>query len=357
MTQTESSHAPKDGGQHLRLAIPEELYGARLDRSLAELLPERSRSFLKKLFDREGIHLDGAPAKPAQKVRAGQSIDVFIPEAEPLEAEAEDLPLDIMYEDDDIMVVNKRPGMVSHPSHGHRGGTLVNALLHHYGDSLSAIGGVLRPGIVHRLDKDTSGCLVAAKNDAAHAGLMRQFMAREVGKTYLALTEGAPKPPAGKVEGNMGRSTRDRKLHAMLKTGGRHSLTEYRTLENYGAVALVECRLFTGRTHQARVHMAFVGAPIICDRDYGRREVFTEGDARAALALMCRGEKLPTRAGQGAVLLNRQGLHALELCFHHPVSGEALRFTAELPADMLAVLGPFRAARQGGECAAAAERK
>lgn len=350
MMQSDIDIHPQAGGEHKRLVVTEELSGTRLDRAVAELLPGRSRAFVKKLFDRGAIHMDGDPAKPAQKVRAGQVIDVFIPEPETLAAEAEDLPLDILYEDDDIIVVNKRPGMVAHPSQGHRDGTLVNALLHHYGDSLSAIGGVLRPGIVHRLDRDTSGCLVAAKNDAAHAGLMRQFMAREVGKTYLALTEGAPKPPLGRVEGNMGRSTRDRKVHAMLRTGGRHSLTEYRTLENYGMVALVECRLFTGRTHQARVHMAFVGAPILCDRDYGRREVFTDGDVRAALACMCRGEKPPARAGQGAVILDRQALHAMELGFRHPASGQSLHFTAELPADMLSVLAPFRAVRQKGDC-------
>ncbi len=338
---------PRDGEERLVLAVPDDLAGRRLDHALARLLPDRSRAFIRKLFEQGLVRLDGEDAKPARKVKPGQAVLLHIPAATPLEAEAEDIPLRVLFEDDDILVLDKAPGIVAHPSQGHRGGTLVNALLHHYGDSLSAIGGVLRPGIVHRLDRDTSGCLVAAKNDAAHAGLMRQFMEREVTKIYLALTEGAPKPAEGRVEGNMGRSTRDRKVHAMLKTGGRHSLTLYKTVENYGAVALVECRLLTGRTHQARVHLASVGAPVLCDRDYGRRERFTDGDVRAALAWMLRGERIPATAGQGRTLLERQGLHAWQLGFRHPGTGEALHFTAPLPADMAAALEPFRAARRG----------
>ncbi len=339
----------REDGERVDALVPEELAGGRLDQVLAEMLPGRSRAFIRKAFDRGGALADGVPAKPSQKVRAGQRIELLIPPAEALEARPEDLPLDILHEDDDILVLDKRPGIVVHPSQGHREGTLVNALLHHYGERLSAIGGVLRPGIVHRLDRDTSGCLVVAKNDAAHAGLMRQFMERAVGKTYLALTEGAPKPAAGKVEGNIGRSTRDRKLHAMLKTGGRHSLTEYRTLENYGAVALVECRLLTGRTHQARVHMAHAGSPVLCDREYGLRAAYTDGDVRAAIALMTRGEALPVRAGQGRALLGRQGLHAAALRFRHPANGAEVCFEAPVPADMLAVLEAFRKARREGE--------
>lgn len=345
IAKDKSGNAMQTGAEHIELAVPESRSGKRLDQVLADLLPGRSRAFIRKIFDRGEALADGLPAKPAQKVKAGQIINLTIPAAEPLEAKPEDLPLDILYEDEHLLVLNKRPGMVSHPSQGHREGTLVNALLHHYGEALSAIGGVLRPGIVHRLDKDTSGCLVAAKTDAAHAGLMRQFMNREITKIYLALTEGAPKPQSGTIEGNIGRSTRDRKLHAMLKTGGRPSLTVYRTLENYGALALVECRLLTGRTHQARVHMAHAGAPILCDREYGRREAYTDGDAHAALALMTKGEKLPSRAGQGHVLLARQGLHAARLQFRHPAAEEEMSFEAPFPDDMASVLEPFRKAR------------
>lgn len=336
---------PPAAGRRRILDVPAELAGSRLDQALALLLPEHSRAFVKKLFERGTIELSGAAAKPALRVKGGETIRVFIPDAEPLEAVAEDLPLDVLYEDADIIVVDKRPGMAAHPSQGHRDGTLVNALLHHYGESLSGIGGVLRPGIVHRLDMNTSGCLAAAKSDAAHRDLVRQFMDREVEKIYLALTDGVPRPAAGKVEGNMGRGQRDRRLHAMLKSGGRYSLTHYRTLENYGAVALVECRLLTGRTHQARVHLARTGAPVLCDRDYGGREEFGENDLAAALELFRRGTAARA-AGTGRPLLSRQGLHAWRLCFRHPADGRRLEFEAPLPADMLSVLEPLRAARR-----------
>lgn len=334
-----------ESGERFHLEIPETLTGSRLDQAVAALLPDRSRAFIKKLFDQGGITLVGAVAKPALRVKAGQAVEVFVPEARALELEPQALPLDVLYEDDDLVVINKRPGMVAHPSQGHWDGTLVNALLHHYGESLSEIGGVLRPGIVHRLDRDTSGCLVAAKNDRAHAGLMRQFMEREVGKTYLAITDGVPRPLFGKVEGNMGRSSRDRRVQAMVGTGGRYSLTEYRTVENYGLLALVECRLMTGRTHQARVHMAHVGAPVLCDEEYGKGGVVREGDLRFMLGMMEKGTGDRGLRGSGAIVLARQGLHAWRLEFRHPVSGVEMEFEAELPQDMAAVLAPFRQSR------------
>lgn len=321
--------------------------GERLDTALAALLPDRSRAFIKKLLDRNHITLDGRPVKPSLKLKGTETIHVHIPEPEPLTAKAEDLPLNVLYEDNDVIVINKQPGMVAHPSQGHRDGTLVNALLHHYGDSLSGIGGVLRPGIVHRLDKDTTGCLCAAKNDNAHKKLIQQFMERDVEKLYLAITDRPPKPVSGKVEGNIGRSTRDRKLHAMLKTGGRHSLTYYETLENYGPLALVRCRLMTGRTHQARVHLATLGSPVLCDRDYGRQDCFTRRELDNALHLFRHGADDPSKRGQGgAILLNRQALHAAELSFHHPVTGERLHFSAPIPPDMLSVLTPLREAKK-----------
>lgn len=347
MTDEMKNNTP--GGEHFNYIVPPEQSGQRLDQALASLMPDRTRAFIKKLFDRGLVSIDTLTAKPALKVKEGAKVSVFVPDPEPLNVEAQPLPLDILYEDNDLVVVNKRPGMVAHPSHGHRDGTLVNALLHHYGDSLSGIGGVLRPGIVHRLDRDTSGCLVAAKNDKAHAGLMRQFMGREVGKIYLALTEGPPRPLNGKVEGNIGRSSRDRKLHAMIKTGGRYSLTEYRTLENYGLVALVECNLHTGRTHQARVHLAHLGSPVLCDADYGKRSVFREGDLQYALDLMSTGGGNRRCLGSGKVVLGRQGLHAWQLSFRHPSSNEEMTFTAPLPEDMSAVLEPFRKVRRGEE--------
>ncbi len=331
--------------ERLSLVVPPECSGQRLDAALAALRPEFSRAFLKKLLDRDAVRVDGAPCKASQKLRGGETVAIAVPRPETLEAVPEALPLHILYEDEHLIVIDKQPGMVVHPSQGHRTGTLVNALLHHYGDSLSGIGGVLRPGIVHRLDKDTSGCLCAAKTDAAHRRLIQMFMSREVEKTYLALTDRPPRPVSGKVEGNMGRSARDRKLHALLPKGGRHSLTYYETLENYGALALVRCRLMTGRTHQARVHLASLGSPVLCDREYGRQEVFTEREAECAVHLFRHGVPDGAKRGQGGkVLLARQALHAAELAFSHPATGEAMRFASPLPGDMLAVLEPFRRA-------------
>ncbi len=336
--------------KNIAVVCPPELAGRRLDQALAELVPDLSRAFLKKLLDGGGVVMDGGAPKASHRLKGGERIELSIPEAVPLEAEAEDLPLDVLYEDNDLVVVNKHPGMVAHPSQGHRGGTLVNALLHHYGETLSGIGGVLRPGIVHRLDKDTSGCLVAAKNDATHHRLIEQFMERSVEKSYLAITDGVPKPVSGKVEGQIGRSRRDRKLHAMLNTGGRHSLTYYRTLENYGAIALVACDLKTGRTHQARVHLAHIGAPILCDKDYGRgADRFTSADLERALALFRHGDAGRAAPAPFRVLLDRQALHAWRLAFEHPSTGQRLEFEAPLPADMLAVLEPLRRSRRDME--------
>lgn len=337
-----------EGGRTLAFLLSPDQAGLRLDLALAALLPEHSRAFVKKLLDYGGVVVDGKPGKAGLKVHGGENVTLFIPDPQPLAASAENLPLDVLYEDEALVVINKRPGMVAHPSPGHRDGTLVNALLHHYGDELSGIGGTLRPGIVHRLDKDTSGCLVAAKTDAAHRALVQQFMEREVEKIYLAVTEGVPRPVSGMVEANIGRSRRDRKLHAVLSSGGRHSLTHYRTVENYGVLALVECRLMTGRTHQARVHLAHVGAPVLCDKEYGRRELFTSGDARRGVEVFRGGRALEGSYGGGPErpLLERQALHAWKLSFQHPLDGRALFFEASLPEDMLAVLEPFRQARR-----------
>lgn len=343
----EQSSGPAAAPSVAVLFCPAEFSGQRLDQALAALLSGRSRAFVKKVIDTGGVTVDGEPGKAARRMKGGEELRIAIPAPAPLEVKAEAIDLDVLYEDADLIVVNKRPGMVAHPSQGHHEGTLVNALLHHYGDSLSGIGGVLRPGIVHRLDKDTSGCLVAAKNDRAHQGLMEQFMSREVAKAYLAITDGVPRPVSGKVEGQIGRSAKNRQIHAMLKSGGRHSLTRYRTLENYGSLALVQCDLETGRTHQARVHLAHLGAPVLCDRDYGKREFFTDLDLDAALALFRTGSAAPTTgpARPARILLERQALHAWRLSFRHPGDGRGLAFEAPIPADMLAILGPLRRAK------------
>lgn len=332
--------------KHLSRRIPPDMAGKRLDHALTALFPDMSRAFLRKLLDNGDVLLDNAAPKPSHKLKGGEHVAIHVPEAVKLEAEPENLPLDILYEDADLAVVNKRPGMVAHPSQGHRDGTLVNALLHHYGDSLSAIGGVLRPGIVHRLDKDTSGCLVAAKNDATHHKLIQQFMERSVEKRYLAITDGVPRPVGGTVEGRIGRSKKDRKLHAMLHSGGRHSLTVYKTVENYGVLALVCCDLKTGRTHQARVHMAHTGAPVLCDKDYGKRGEYTTIDMAKGMALLQYGQVERAVFPPFAVLLARQALHAWQLAFNHPTDGRRLEFEAPLPDDMAGVLAPFRRARE-----------
>lgn len=336
-----------DSGECKTIIIPPECEGMRLDLVIRRFADDVSRSRIHKLFDDGLVRLDGAPSKSAYRVRGGETLEFSIPKpVPPLTAAPEDIPINTLYEDDDIIVINKSPDMVVHPSKGHHTGSLVSALLWRYGSSLSGIGGVTRPGIVHRLDKDTSGCLVIAKNDAAHGGLMRQFMDRRVQKNYLAITRGVPKPLSGSVEGQIGRNPANRKQHAMLKSGGRHSLSVYETIENYGSLALVRVELKTGRTHQARVHLASLGSPVLCDAEYGKESSFSTLDLHRALEIFRFG-----RAGQGAppaagMLLARQALHAWQLSFAHPVTGAPLAFEAPLPADMLAVLEPLRAARQ-----------
>lgn len=340
--------SPKESLNVITAVCPNAMSGQRVDRALAALVPDQSRAALQRLLDRGLVLVDGAAVKPAFKVRGGETIAVAIPPPETISLQPEDLGLEILFEDDELVVVNKRPGMVAHPSPGHRDGTLVNALLHHCAGGLSGVGGEVRPGIVHRLDKDTSGCLVAAKNDASHRALMQQFMSRETRKTYLALTDGVPKPLSGRVEGKIGRHPVNRRLHAMLKSGGRESLTLYETRENHGVLALVSCELHTGRTHQARVHLASVGAPVLCDSDYGRRKIYTDVDLLEWLELVNTGRLVPGRhAGKPAkVLLSRQALHAWRLSFRHPVSGAWMEFEAPMPGDMLGVLEAFRAGRR-----------
>jgi len=241
----------------------------------------------------------------------------------------EGIPLTVLFEDADLIVIDKPAGMTAHPAPGNETGTLVNALLAHCGDSLSGIGGVARPGIVHRLDKDTSGVMVAAKTDRAHAGLSALFATHDIERTYIALTRGAPSPERGRIETRIGRSSSDRKKMAVLKSGGRDAVTDYVVQQTYGTpakpggaalAARVACTLHTGRTHQIRVHMAASGAPILGDPAYGSGS-----------------PSLPVRAAIAEAGLSRQALHAAVLGFVHPVTGEALRFETPLPLDMAAL--------------------
>ncbi|KRB50651.1 RNA pseudouridine synthase [Phenylobacterium sp. Root700] len=304
------------------VTIPPEAAGARLDKTLAEHVEDLSRARIQALMAEGLISLNGNVLTDASaKTRAGD-YQVLIPPPAPAEPQPEAIPLSILYEDADLIVIEKPPGMAVHPAPGNETGTLVNALLHHCGDSLSGIGGVARPGIVHRLDKETSGVLVAAKSDAAHQGLSKLFATHDIDRVYIALVRGAPQPPKGTIISRLGRSTHDRKKIAVLKTGGREAITHYQTERTFGpagkpTAARISCQLETGRTHQIRVHMASKGTPCLGDPVYGSGP--PAGPVREAIA----------DAG-----LKRQALHAAVLGFVHPVTGQALRFESPLPADM-----------------------
>ncbi|MFH0911334.1 MAG: RluA family pseudouridine synthase [Planctomycetota bacterium] len=313
----------------------------RLDIFLASRFKKLSRSWIRKLIDGGFVEVEGARAKPARKLAGGEHVSLFLPELVELEARPEPMDLDILHEDAWLIVVNKPSGTVVHPSPGHETGSLVNGLLFHCRD-LSGIGGVLRPGIVHRLDRDTSGVLVAAKNDLAHRSLSAQFARRTTLKIYLALTHGTPVPPSGTVEGFIGRHPRHRQRMAIVRIGGRRAVTHYAVREAFGAFSLVECRLETGRTHQIRVHLASISCPVLCDASYGREAMLTRTD----LSGRHRGQ---AGAEGSRVILARQGLHAFRLGFDHPASGERLEFEAPLAPDMRRALRILRARSHAGD--------
>lgn len=296
--------------------------GDRIDKVLAGLAPELSRARLQALIGEGRVSLAG---KPVTDISAKAQAGVYAVEVPaPLVAEpaAQDIPLTVLFEDAHLIVIDKPAGMAAHPGPGTPDGTLVNALLHHAGASLSGIGGVARPGIVHRLDKDTSGVMVAAKTDAAHQGLAALFARHDIERVYIALTRGAPKPRADTIVTRIGRSAYDRKKMAVLKSGGREAITHYRVERSFGPVdrpmaGRVACTLETGRTHQIRVHLASKGAPCLGDQVYGSAQ-----------------PPAPVRAAIEAAGLTRQALHAAVLGFVHPITGEKLRFETPLPADM-----------------------
>ncbi len=303
------------------------LAGARLDKALAGLVPALSRERLKALILEGQVSSEcGEPVRdPALKVVEGQSFSVALPAPAPADAQAQDIPLTVVFEDAHLVVVDKPAGLVVHPAAGNLDGTLVNALLHHCKGSLSGIGGVARPGIVHRIDKDTSGLLVVAKSDAAHEGLAAQFKDHSISRRYLAIVRGVPAPPAGTVDTWIGRSTRDRKKMAVQIEGrGKHAVTHYRTIEPLRGSALVECRLETGRTHQVRVHMSHIGHTLLGDPVYGGRSGRKRHDG-------------PVKQS-----LRRQALHAAALGFIHPITVERLDFESSLPADMQELLSQLR---------------
>ncbi len=311
----------------------------RLDAWLAGAIDDLGRNRAKKLIVEGHVAIGGRTIEePKRPVKPGECVTIDLPPPEPAEPAAEDIPLTIVYEDDALIVIDKPAGLVVHPAAGHAGGTLVNALIAHCGASFSGIGGVARPGIVHRLDKDTSGLMVVAKTDQAHQGLAAQFA--DHGRTgpleraYLALIWGAPDRPQGTIDLPLARSARNREKIAVKHAGGRHAVTHYAVEERFGPAerpiaALVECRLETGRTHQIRVHMAAIGHPVVGDRTYGA------GFATKAALL---GE--PARSLTAA--FPRQALHAFSLGFAHPVTGDEMRFFSDLPDDMAALVAAFK---------------
>ena len=318
----EADDGDEAGGETVLVRL--EQGGDRLDRALTEAAPQLSRARIQALITAGAVRRAGGETvlRGSEKTAAGDIYEIRVPPAAPAEPAAQDLPLQVLFEDAHLIVLDKPPGMAAHPAPGTPDGTLVNALLHHCGASLSGIGGVARPGIVHRLDKDTSGVMVAAKTDAAHQGLSRLFAAHDIERAYLALTRGGPQPPSGTITTRIGRSPSDRKKMAVLKVGGREAITHYAVEHVHlgGLASRVRCTLETGRTHQIRVHMAWKGSPVLCDAVYGA----SPPAARVREAIAASG-------------LARQALHAAVLGFVHPVTGERLRFETPLPADMAAL--------------------
>ncbi|MGQ0507326.1 MAG: RluA family pseudouridine synthase [Myxococcaceae bacterium] len=303
--------------------VPAEARGERLDQYLALIFPDLSRSRLKALIEDAQVTVSGLPAKTALRLKGGEEITLSIPAPVPVEAQAEDLPLRVLHQDKDIVVLDKTAGMVVHPAAGNWSGTVVNALLHQVKD-LTGVGGELRPGIVHRLDKDTSGCLVVAKNEKALAELQRAFKAREVDKRYLALVSGKPKP-AGEMDTFFGRHPKDRKRFTGKLHEGKRALTRYKVVEAFTDAALVEIELLTGRTHQIRVHFAEAGHPLLGDEVYGK------------------SRKAKGVAAVAQEAIGRQALHAWKLAFPHPRTGKPMIFEAELPEDFQRGLELLRA--------------
>lgn len=289
----------------ITLTVPAEMPAVRLDVFLSDRIDDITRSRIKQLIDDGSVLLNGCKTKSGTKVKCGDSVDVIVPELKEPEILPEDIPLDIVYEDNDMLVVNKPQGMVVHPAAGNYTGTLVNALMHYCPDSLSGINGEKRPGILHRIDKDTSGLLLVAKNDTAHRGLAEQIKEHSLTRAYKALVHGNFKADSGRIDLPIGRHPSDRKKMAVTYNHSRSAVTNYRVLERFDGYSLVECILETGRTHQIRVHMSHLGHPIACDPVYGVKKETLSADG--------------------------QLLHAYKVGFIHPRTGKYMEFTSELP--------------------------
>lgn len=300
----------------LSFTVASDTVSVRIDRYLTEQCPELSRSYIQKLLKDQKVKADHKTVKANYKVQPGQEIVVEIPDAEPLDIQPEDIPLDILYEDPYLLVVNKPKGMVVHPAAGHTGGTLVNAVMAHCGENLSGINGILRPGIVHRIDKDTTGALLVCKTDEVHRSLAEQLKEHSIKRRYRAIVRGNLKEDTGTIEGPIGRHPTDRKKMAINYKNGKDAVTHYKVLERFGQYTYVECRLETGRTHQIRVHMSSIGHPLLGDTVYG--------------------------SGKDPFHLEGQTLHAMILGFIHPITGEYMEFSAPLPEYFLKLLEKLR---------------
>ncbi|MBQ8297865.1 MAG: RluA family pseudouridine synthase [Ruminococcus sp.] len=292
------------------LAVTEEASGTRIDKYISDNIAELTRSAVQGLIKDGGVIVCGGTVSKSYKVQAGDSVEVSFAPPQPLDAAAEDIPLNIMYEDDDLLIVNKPKGMVVHPAHGNYTGTMVNALLYHCGDSLSGINGVIRPGIVHRIDKNTSGLLIVAKNDKSHVKLSEQIKAHSFTREYEAIAVGSFKEKEGTIDAPIGRNRTDRKKMCVTQENSKNAVTHYSVIKQYGGFAHLRLRLETGRTHQIRVHLAYIGHPVLGDDVYGK-------------------------AYKG---LDGQCLHARKIGFIHPSTGEYMEFTSELPDYFQSVL-------------------
>lgn len=306
--------------------VPNDVDRTRLDSFLHEAHPELSRNRWQTLIKQGHVWVNNEYSKPSTVLKGGETISFEIPTPEPSELQPENIPLKVLYEDAQILIINKDAGMVVHPAGGHRSGTLVNAILHHCGEDLQGIGGELRPGIVHRLDKNTSGVMVIAKSQKALEDLASQFKARKVRKEYLALVAGVPSPYCGRIETEIGRSRHDRKKMSATPTRGRHAITNYEVIEKFDKFSLLRVRIETGRTHQIRVHLAHIRHPVLGDMTYGGKA-----------------------ASQPDLSIDRQMLHAHRLEFSHPLTGKPQEALAPLPQDMTNVISILRDARKSTE--------
>lgn len=323
---------PELSAEPTEFVVKPRMAGKRIDAYLSSRYQDYSRSVIQKVIDAGAVLINGQPIKASYKVREGDVIRAWLPELADDAPAPEDIPLTIAYEDEALVVVDKPPGLVTHPAKGNWSGTLVNALQFHF-DKLSTVGGAHRPGIVHRLDRDTSGLLIVAKDDRAHAALAKQFEERSIRKEYLAIVSGVPSRDGDYIERLIGPHPTHREKMAIRlpEDGGKEAVTFYETVERFQAHALVRCHPRTGRTHQIRVHLTHIGHPILADKLYAGRDRFTLGDLDG-----------PTAPDADRVLIGRQALHAHSLRLSHPLTGEPMHLTAALPDDMAALLEALR---------------